>query len=324
MKKKILLVVLVSILVTTSAQAMSNYPSTLVLKGNANEWVNGTIYFSDVPTDTLTGYEKWTVDGKNLNISLKASDLNIELIYPKVVEVKDGKAVINISAKTEKAGNYTGAIFYRTSEQMSISAGTWIEINVASGDLSKDICQSETNNIESNGSRGLWLSIQQIWKKFWSWVDGLFPIAGASNVSMNTTVTVLTPIPYYRRGGGGGNGGSLGDTDGDSITDGSEITAGTDPNNPCDPNPKCTACLALKSLIVTPTVTPTIEIPIKQPTISPMPIPTPSPTPKIPILVVEKPFQWKFIAIPIGIIIAVVLFLVWRRREAEDEEEYSY
>ena len=124
----------------------------------------------------------------------------------------------------------------------------------------------------------------------------------------------------YFSGGGGGGGNLQRDTDRDGICDWFEEIRGTDPNNPCDPNPECKACLALRLKQSIQSVwyneTPFIETKIVS-------TPTPSPTPEIPILVVKKPFQWKFLAIPIGIIIAVVLFLVWKGREYE-EENYEY
>ena len=153
MKNKILIVICLLVTIVGSVQAMSNSPPTVELSGNTGEYLNATIYFSDVPTDTLMGYEKWTTDGKTLNRSLKASDLGIELVYPMVVEVNDGKANINISAKAENAGNYTGAIFYRTSGQTGIAAGTWIKISVAGN--------SSVTNVEHTG---IWQSFFNIWK----------------------------------------------------------------------------------------------------------------------------------------------------------------
>ena len=127
----------------------------------------------------------------------------------------------------------------------------------------------------------------------------------------------------YFEGGGGGGGNLQRDTDRDGICDWFEEIRGSDPNNPCDPDSECAACLKLKQSVWY------NETPIIETRIIPTQIPTSTPTPEAPILVVKEPFQWKFIAIPIGIVIAVILFLVWRGREYEEEEyeyenEYSY
>ena len=114
-----------------SAQAqLSSTPAKIELSGETGEYLNATITFNTDMSDTLTGYEKWAATGTNLNSSLRARDFGIELNYPKVLEVKDGEAVAHISVRAEKAGNYTGAIYYRAGEAMGIAAGTWIILHI--------------------------------------------------------------------------------------------------------------------------------------------------------------------------------------------------
>ena len=301
MMKRTILGIAILILVVSNVQAMINYPSTLVLEGNTSEWLNGTIHFSDVPTETLSGYEKWTADGVTLNKSLKAKDGGIELKYPKTVKVKDGEATINISARTEECGEFVGAVFYRTEGQTGIAAGTWIKIKVSDG----------ANEVEKEG--GLISCLLHMLKKFWSWITGFFSTAEASGTVMNTTVNVTaTPTPW--RGGGGG--GTPRDTDSDGVSDINEMLAGTDWRDPCDPNPNCAACVAIKTPSPIPTLTPIpTSTPTSPPTVvtpTPQPVATPAPS-EIPAPVEEKTFRWWIIAV-IGIIAAVGGFVLWRER----------
>ena len=309
--KKVILIVICLLVTITGAQAMNNSPPTIELSGNAGEYLNATIYFSDVPTDTLMGYEKWTTDGKTLNRSLKASDLGIELIYPMVVEVDDGKAAINISVRAENAGNYTGAIFYRTSGQTGIAAGTWIKISVA-----------DNSTVTKEESFGVWQSLCNVWQKFWSFIIGFFPTAEASNITMNTSVSVVSAPTSQKvpgAGGGGGGGNLQRDTDRDGICDWFEEIRGTDPNDPCDPNPNCAACLATK-----PSPTP-IEAP-KPSLVTQKKIPSRPEPVVIPPLEPEKKPSLLFYGFCIALVGAGVVFLIYRLRKrdlenGEEEEE---
>ena len=50
---KIFIIVILPLFLVTTAQAMTNYPSTLRLSGETDELLVGTIHFSDVPTTQL-------------------------------------------------------------------------------------------------------------------------------------------------------------------------------------------------------------------------------------------------------------------------------
>lgn len=323
--KKIFLVFLISIIVITNTQAMSNYPSTLVLEGNTNEWLNETVHFSDVPTKTLTGYEKWTLDGKTLNRSLKAEDVGIELNYPKVVEIENGSAIVDIAVRAKKCGSFVGAVFYRTEGQSGIAAGTWIKINVTEKSvdlvLPQDVYQQPIieptiepivlNNTKEKELKGFKQYMQYIWKRFFRWIAGFFLIAGASsvmNVSVNITTPTVTATPYKSSGGGGG--GSSRDSDGDGYSDWYEIIHNTDPTDPNDYPHKAT-------LTPIPTSTPIPEVVIPTPT--PKVAPTPAFVQPI-IQLPKKKIPWVPIGIIVGGIVSLMVYLLCRR---EVEYEYS-
>lgn len=318
MIKKIILAILISIILISNTQAMSNYPSTLILEGNTSEWINGTIHFSDVPTPTLTGYEKWTSDGKTLNRSLSAKDVGIELVYPKVVNVENGTADVNVSVRTNECGKFIGAIFYRTEGQTGIAAGTWIKINVTEKPITLSANREQNETVDKGG----FLShIWSVFGKFWDWITGFFPFAEASNITMNTSVSVIpTSTQSPSGGGGGGGGGTSKDTDGDGIDDISEMITGSDYKDPCDPNPNCAACLVTKPS-PTPKITPIpTEIPAvvteKQP-----PIPLQSVV--IPHTEPEKKPSLLFYGFCIALVGAGVAFLIYklRKRALEEGEE---
>lgn len=125
--------------------------------------------------------------------------------------------------------------------------------------------------------------------------DKLIMIKNGS-LTISVPVSESTSQPYYSSGGGSNDGSS---------------------NSNFNDN----------DLYSTRTPSPIVTKPIVSS--SPVILPVSNPT-QTPILIEEEPFQWKFIAIPIGIIIAIVLFLVRRGREYDDEEEeyideeYSY
>ena len=298
MKNKILIVICI-LLTMTGAQAMSNSPPTIELSGNVGEYLNATIYFSDVPTETLTGYEKWTTDGKTLDRSLKASDLGIELVYPKVVNVIDSKAKVDITVRAERAGNYTGAIFYRTSGQTGIAAGTWIKISIV-----------DSSSVTNEESMSVWQTLSNLWRRFWDYITGFFATAEASNVTMNTSVNIVPTPTQYPGGGGGGGSSTRRDTDGDGISDIYEVFTMTDWKDPCDPNPNCAACLAIK-----PTMTPVPTL-VPTPTVVPQEPPsvTPEPTPEV----IEPPTEPKeksnlpFYGFCFVLVVIGIVFLVYR------------
>ena len=304
MMKRIIFGISIIVLVISNAQAMTSSPSTLVLEGNTGEWINGTIHFSDVPTKTLSGYEKWTEDGATLNKSLTAKDGGVVLKYPKSVMVEDGEATINISARTEECGEFVGAVFYRTEGQTGISAGTWIKINISEGPI----------EVEKEG--GLLSFFIHALKRVWDWISGLFSTAEASGATMNTTVNItVTPTPY--RGGGGGGGGAPRDSDGDGHSDIQELLAGTDWKDPCNPNTNCAACLAIKS--PSPTSTPTPPIASTPPTtlptiVTPTQQPAATPTPSETVVLVEKKLSRWWIVVAIVVIGTIVGFVLWRER----------
>ena len=317
MKNVVLIVICFLVITVGSVQVMSNTPPEVKLSGNTGEYLNATIYFSDVPTETLTGYEKWITDGKTLDRSLKASDLGIELIYPKVVDVRDGKAKVDITVRVERAGNYTGAIFYRTSGQTGIAAGTWIKINIA-----------DSSSVTNEESMSVWQTLSNILRRFWNYVTGFFATAEASNVTMNTSVNVVpTPTQYPSGGGRGGGSTALRDTDGDGISDIYEMLTGTDWKDPCSPNPNCAACLAIKPLPI-PIVTPVPTL-VPTPTVVPQEPPSVSITPKPIPEVIEPPAEPKeksnlhFYGFCFGLAVVAFIFLVYKagKKAIEREED---
>ena len=319
MKNKIILAILISIILISNTQAMSNYPSTLILEGNTSEWINGTIHFSDVPTPTLTGYEKWTTDGKTLNRSLSAEDVGIELVYPKIVNVENGTVDVNVSVRTNECGRFMGAIFYRTEGQTGIAAGTWIKINVTE----KPVMENISHQNETVDKGGFLSHIWSVFGKFWDLIIGFFHSAKASNTTMNTTVSVVpTSTPY--RGSGGGS--IQKDTDDDGISDISERYAGTDWKDPCDPDPNCPACLATKPI---PTIAPVVPIPTVIVQELPHAPTKPTPIPEILIPPIEEQKEKSGLLVYVLCIVLVIIggvFLVYRikkrglRRGKKEEE----